>query len=365
MTDFWPLVNWKGSDGAGNVNPPDSLNEGYEGGTTAHWRMKDWTGVGGPWYWWIPKQQPRDFSFYSSGVPPFRAFGWGPPIMSTDFLGDTYLSEWDHLALQFWDVPAQTPFWVQDGLSDFELLPYFPTLFIIPENYIEHGSQLYGAPIAEVGANSLEDAITNYAPDIQDFFSQRVPNFGFDNARGVWGLLGPGGDDNGVFGSPMTQPPQAPNPALAMFGTTYTPSIWQLLNLAQPPLKDPTKSWNPLNNTYSNPSAALAKKAATTFAEYWNGASASQIAAADAFAASDGAPGPPAPAEWEFGGNAAPFQAVDISHAFAFNAGMPIGYYLGFPAIELPFATAMTIAVGQLNQNKWDTRTFPPTQRNP
>lgn len=339
MTDT-EIVKWIGQDGSGSILMPDSLEEGYEGGKNADWRMKDWIGGGGgPWYWYVPKQQPMCFSYYGELFADF----WGPQGVG----------------------PASAGFY---------LLPNYPILEIIPDNFFEQGS--IGAPIPPVGAASLEDAITNFSPNPNDFLGQQVPNGGFDNIGGVWGLLGPHGDDGleAGIGSPMTEPPQSQgiepwSRLLADGFGGFVPNIWQLTGLPQPPLKNPSLPWDPVNNPYTAPTAALAAQCANTFVNFWNKVAKGQNDLAASFSGQNPSNPPgfdytgPIPPDWPF---ATPFVdiAKGLSGVLNFNAGLPIGFFV-FPLIELPAATSMTLAIGQLNQTKWDTTTFPPTLRNP
>lgn len=280
------------------VFPPDSqgpfLGADVPTNQGLLWWIKATNFVHGVWYWYIPKQQPMDFSFF--GKPPEGV------TFDPDF-----------------------------GLG-FQLLPYFPMIWILSQNSDP-------VPIPQIGFTSLEDAIKKGSPDFSGFAAKALPNG-----------AGPSGD----FGVIPFTAPQVPTASIPF----TVPNIWQLTGIKQP---------FDLNGVPAKPKDSLAAQVANQFLTYWN----EVTDAANAEIAGWIGPDlnrnfggqytyPPAwpwvvPQPWfsNFAG---------IQYAGNFQAGLPTALFnIGIPLEVLPVATSTRIAIGQLDPGVWNTDVFPPT----
>jgi hypothetical protein len=288
--------------------------------------------IEGPWYWYLPTQQPmnafvipgwnegdytfgdRDSSghFIVAGHAPFDKFPPGAFLATVE------------------SIVSHDP--------KFILLPY-------EEGTVEFDNGQVtktGTPIPIVGFDSLEDAILFGLPDGSNHLGFSPPNTE-NTDGGDYGLL------------PLRTPP-LDDPL-----SQGVPSIWQLTGLKQPGLQDPTKKWDdPFymfynilfgdvsggSNPYKKPTAAQASEVVNLFVSMWNGSSLSYNATFPAYQ--------PYPAGWEF---LTPFGGG----IQAFIAGITVGAGV-FPLITLQPATCGFIAAGQLSPSKWKTDVFPPEQ---
>lgn len=288
-----------------------------------------------PWYWYAPKQQPKNELLIGGWIEGtwgtgnffdgFIVGGFGPP---------------DKIPPGSFFIPP--PNFVQHA-AQFVLLPF--TGITSQDGEI---TNTFG-PLAEAGFTSLEQAIDDGEPDQSNHLGFTPPNTHLLDGAG-YGLL------------PLRTPPVDANGI-----HTGVPNIWQLTGIPQPPLQDPSKPWDDPNyflrnifpaasgsNPYRNPSKDLAATVANAFANAWNSSSQS---------ANDALPNPPPsgiPDGWAF---ATPFNGGGgPGSEFAFVGGITTGYGI-FPLASLNPATSTLIAVGQLDPKVWDTRFFPPSRR--
>ena len=275
------------------------------------------------------------------------------------------------LAISFFGNPPEiaNPKW---GYRGFTLLPDFPVAWILSENYPLIPMGTYGAPDLDTAANGYVIVGT----DLQtvNWGGVGIPN-GFWGVNtelsdvgalilaGSAGYLAPiyylGSNYYMPYGAfDMTGPTSAELLAKvrATGGRTesYTdfggppPNIWELVGIAQPPLKDPTKIWDPTTNPHKQPSLALAQQVAQKFKENWNAvANALNTEARPGPVAAAGHPWVPPPGwAWSrpYGGNTVP-TAMMFSNAWHPTPAVPeetVPYYIP------------TIDVGQLDPTKWD-----------
>jgi hypothetical protein len=282
------------------------------------------------------------------------------------------------LALSFFGTPPEpaNPKWAYRG---FTLLPDFPVAWILSENFPLIPMGTYGAPDLDTAAGGYT-IVGGDGTIIVNWGGVGVPN-GFWGVNtelndtealinaGSGGFLAPiqylGSNFYMPYGAFDLTAPTAAEILAALIAKggagkggpndpkSYTdfggppPNIWELVGLPQPPLRDPTKVWNPTTNPHKQPSLSLAKQAAQIFRQNWN---------AVANALNEGLTGPGAAAGFPFvpppgwawnrpyGGNTVP-TAMMFSNAWHPTPAVP--------EETVPFYIP-TIDVGQLDPTIWN-----------
>lgn len=314
-----------GGDQETSASPPPAIDMG------PLWWIRQLSAAQNVWFWYLsPVQQPLAVSFF--GAPP----------------------------------EGIIPTW---GFRGFTLLPSFPVAWILSENFPIIPMGTYGAP-------DLETAAGGYTA-IGGDGSITVNWAGVGYPDGGWGVNTEFDDvealvNAGTGGFLSTY--YMPYGALDMLGPTsaeliaklratggrvesYTdfagppPNIWELVGLKQPPLQDPTKVWDPNTNPHGQPSIALAKQCAQTFALKWNEVATAHNNQIKAAFVTGGTPTdfpfvPPPAWSW-----AKPYGGNTVPTAMMFSNG-----WIPTPAVpeETVPMTLPTIAVGQLNPSVWD-----------
>lgn len=296
------------------------------------WWIKRINNGANVWFWAIsPVQQPLAFGYFAGGGP-----GGGPGL------------SW--------------------GYRGFELLPYFPVIWILSENYplVNMGT---------IGAPNIETAAAGYTVVGGDG-STTLSWFGVGYPDGGWGVSTAVTTNGGYLGAglpfltytftnyympfgafDLTGPTSAELLAVAQQAgdaSKYTnfggppPNIWELTGIAQPPLQHPGDLWNASANPHLQPSLALAQQVVAAFANNWNVCAGAINTAMASFSGGQWPPWTTAnPPGWHwalpYGGNTVP-TAQQFSNGFV-------------PAVlpeDTTPATVATITVGQLDSSVWN-----------
>ena len=282
------------------------------------WWPRGMSKKGGPWYQYIPTQQPYEFSLF------------------------------EHVEPYIWvGNPADSSFASTPATLTWQRLPNVSVGYNDGTNGELHHP---GPPIPEIGWGSLDDAIlqglkTDWGPI--DFTDSRIDN----NA------------------------PNGLNANYCIPGVSGSPDIWQLTGIQAPALvkpPDPTKKWTP-----GAQSTALQKQVALAYAAAWNGTSQSwnnEMSAAaitltnlfwyitwpDGSVQRFGNGNIPATYNYPSTSFSVPLPnqlANPPTSGGSFLGGLPENFWIGnwgYITSTVP-ASALLIAVAQLDPKKWDT----------
>ncbi len=299
------------------------------------WWIRQLGSTDNVWFWFLsPVQQPLAFSFF--GDPPEGA----------------------------------NPKWAYRG---FTLLPSFPVAWLLSVNYPIEPMGTYGAPDITTAASGYIDNGTLTV----NWFGVGIPDggWGVNTAiadegalleAGTAGYLAPIQYQGTSYYMPygaldLTAPTSAEILAAieATGGNTsvYTdyggpmPNIYELTGIPQPPLMKPGQVWNATTNPHQQPSLAVAKQVAQTFAENWNlvanGINDTVSTMTQAQISSDwpNALVPPPGWNWE-----RPYGGDTVATAQQFSNG----WVPAVLAVETVPVTVPTIEVGQLDPSVWN-----------
>ena len=308
------------------------------------WWMKRISPVFQPWFWYCPAQTPLAIGFYAGG----GSIG---------------------------------PRW---SLRGFQLLNYYPVIWILAENNPQQPMGDFGA-----GGDTTPNGPGQYpeALDVSAANGGPYETTGENNQGGGFPALlnGPPfiAGASGIF-APFGMLPMCQGPPVPQSQWQYVvPTIWQMTGI-KPPNKNPAYGTLPITtaaggNYYLSPTPDQAAEAAQTFADNWNSvANACNDIMFDFCYGAQAGPagsggltlltgtdslGNPAPAGWKW--DISYTSNFSFTHAGTFSNGLQAGI-AGHPtALPLEIfapATVATIAVGQLDPKKWNTQ---PATQNP
>lgn len=271
-----------------------------------------------PWFWYATINEPRAFSFFAAP-------------------GD--LGSWPWRGFMFWNS--------------------YPVIWILSRNNAITSMGIFGSSSLEKCAEG-GDWDSSYPPTPSNEFlapprTSGTVAFPFSGLSFVpsdllTAVVRPQSKFGPFGGLPMTQP------KLAQALNTGLPNVWQLTGRTQPPLKDPSKPWDPFNNPYTPPSRKDAEDLAHDYAARWNAAANGHNSFITGYSPGGrgGTYGQEGPPGWSW---AIPyFNNLIPANRFAFQNGIPPGFATaqGLPIVTYAPATSWTMAVDTLDPKIWD-----------
>jgi hypothetical protein len=265
-----------------------------------------------------------------------------------------YMKAFELLAFSFFGGSGGSIGDLHWGYRGFQLLNYYPVIWILSEN-----NPLQ--PMGSAGAGSLEDAALNgyqeymngdYGSAFQNWSGIGIPNFqaytagsGPSFVEAPYGIL------------PMQDPP------IPTSQFQYAvPNIWQLTGLTQPNLTHKNLPYNATTNPYLAPSTEQASTAANTFANFWNNV-ANKLNALfptwvpnGQFGAGSGGTITPQPNGWKW---KTPYYWPNVTRSQEFQNGIPtlLLESMGGPAFPIEEYAPINIwncGVGNLDPAEWN-----------
>ena len=294
------------------------------------WWIKKLSPTFQPWFWYCPAQIPLAFGFFAGGGAGLAPIHW--------------------------------------GYRGFQLLNYFPVIWILAENNPLQPMGSFGADGATTPNGSGQypkalDVSANAGPYQSGF--PALPNappfqFGGSGTFAPFGML------------PMLQGPPVPQAQWQY----VVPTIWQMTGVKAPKINP---NYPATGSYYLPPTSDQAQEAAQTFADNWNSvATACNDIMYDYCYGAPAGPagggglslevgtdslGDPAPAGWKW--DITYTNNYSIFHTGTFANGLNpgiVGDPAGLPLEIFVPATVATLAVGQLDPAKWNTQ---PCIKNP
>jgi hypothetical protein len=265
-----------------------------------------------------------------------------------------YMKSFELLAFSFFGGSGGSIGNLHWGYRGFQLLNYYPVIWILSEN-----NPLQ--PMGSAGAESLEDAALNgyqefqaedYADAFRNWNGIGIPNFAAYTAGSGPSFI------EAPYGILPMQDPPIPS---AQFQYAV-PNIWQLTGLTQPNLTNPNLPYNGTTNPYLPPTTAQASTAANTFANFWN-----HVANAlndlfptwvpnGQFGAGSGGTITPQPNGWKW---KTPYYWPNVTRSSEFQNGIPTLLLEGgggpaFPIEEYAPINIWNCGVGTLDPAEWN-----------
>jgi hypothetical protein len=265
------------------------------------------------------------------------------------------------------------------GYRGLVALPSFPVTWLIADNYPIVGMGTYGAPdITTAAGGTITGDLAHGGYITVNWAGVQVPDghWGVSTQWVVRGGLGVGLPlvaytlysyymPFGAFDllAPNRKEQSAAIPSAIQFWNDYggpPANVWELTGIAQPPLLDPKKIWDPVTNPHKQPSLKLAKQVVEKFRDNWNATASDLNARAAACDQAGGVPGYPnsPPPVWNW---ALPYGGDTLATAVMFSNGwVPAA----IEQVTVPI-TVPTLGVGQLDPKVWDVSPVLSIYQNP